>query len=91
MQFNNPHKAYKSPQSARNNNYMYIDKIKLEFQNFGLPFAYTIYWDIHLYFVLTENNKIDGGIRKMIKIGISSICPQANFSQVGGKTKPYGF
>lgn len=46
MQFN-PHKAYKNPQSARNNNYMYIDKIKLEFQNFGLSFAYTIYWDIY--------------------------------------------
>lgn len=51
MQFN-PHKAYNNPQSARNNNYMYIDKIKLEFQNFGLPFAYTIYWVIHLYWLI---------------------------------------
>lgn len=49
MQFNNPHKAYKNPYSLLEIiiTCNYIDQIKLEFQNFGLPFAYTIYWDIY--------------------------------------------
>lgn len=51
---------------------MYIDEIKLEFQNCGLSFAYTIYWDIYLYWLINCSDReffnLTGELEKWLKL-----------------------